>query len=91
MTMAFQVGQLVSSKLGRDKGKHYIVLAVLDERFVSVADGSSRPVDNPKKKNMSHLYYHAKVDQDLAQKLNLGVAISDIEIRERLKRLIDRV
>lgn len=91
MTMTFQVGQLVSSKQGRDKGKLYLLLSVSDARFVLVADGLTRTVAKPKMKNLSHLVYHAKVDRDLAEKLNRGVAVSDIEIRESLKRLIDRV
>ena len=91
MSMAFQVGQLVSSKQGRDIRKYYLILSFCDEKFVLVVDGLTRTVQRPKRKNISHLTYHAKVDQVLAEKLSLGVAVSDIEIRESLKRLTDMV
>ena len=48
--MNFCAGDIVISKAGRDKDKHFVVLSVIDEQFVSVADGSLRRVDNPKRK-----------------------------------------
>ena len=48
-------GQLVRSLAGRDKGKHYLVLEKLDNKYVLLVDGRSRLVDRPKKKNIAHL------------------------------------
>ncbi len=59
----FKPGQLVRSLAGRDKGKHYLVLRDLDQRYVLLVDGRVRSVDRPKKKNKAHLQrYERRAD-----------------------------
>ena len=48
-------GSVVIAKAGRDKGKAFAVLEVLDDRTVLIADGRSRPIERPKRKNVLHL------------------------------------
>ena len=43
-------GQLVRSRAGRDKGKHYLVIEVISPREVLLVNGRSRPLSRPKKK-----------------------------------------
>ncbi|MFE4714404.1 MULTISPECIES: KOW domain-containing RNA-binding protein [Bacillales] len=50
-----QVGQLVRILKGKDAGEAAIVIAVVDSRFVYIADGDKRKFDGPKKKNILHL------------------------------------
>ncbi len=52
----FQVGQLVRSKQGRDKGRLYVVVAK-DARFLYGADGEKWTAGCPKKKNPFHVQY----------------------------------
>ncbi|NLJ73446.1 MAG: RNA-binding protein [Firmicutes bacterium] len=55
------VGQLVTSKTGRDSGRMYVVIGFYDKSHVKVADGLGRTVSNPKKKNTKHLVAHQAV------------------------------
>ena len=48
-------GRVVFSTQGRDEGRYFVVLEVIDENFVLMADGLSRKVDHPKKKKVKHL------------------------------------
>ncbi len=48
-------GRVVYSTQGRDAGRYFIVLSVIDESFVLMADGLTRKVDHPKKKKVKHL------------------------------------
>ena len=48
-------GRVVLSTQGRDEGRYFVVLEVIDENFVLMADGLSRKVDHPKKKKVKHL------------------------------------
>ena len=48
-------GRVVLSTQGRDEGRYFIVLKVIDENFVLMADGLTRKVDHPKKKKVKHL------------------------------------
>ena len=50
-----EVGRVVFSKAGRDAGHYFVVVAVLDEDHVAIANGCQRKVDNPKKKKIKHL------------------------------------
>lgn len=53
-----EVGQLVTSKMGRDSGKKYVVIGFYDEGHVMVADGFIRKMSRPKRKNIKHLIAH---------------------------------
>ena len=48
-------GTVVIAKAGRDKGKAFAVIEVLDPRTVLIADGKRRPIERPKRKNVIHL------------------------------------
>ena len=48
-------GRVVLSTQGRDEGRYFIVLEVIDESFVLMADGLTRKLDHPKKKKIKHL------------------------------------
>ena len=43
------IGQIVHSRAGRDKDKFFIVVSLVDEEYVLVADGDLRKINNPKK------------------------------------------
>lgn len=48
-------GSVVIAKAGRDKGRAFAVVEVLDSRTVLIADGKTRPLERPKRKNIIHL------------------------------------
>ena len=49
-----EVGQVVFSKSGRDKGRSFIVVSV-EEEYAYLADGDLRKVENPKRKKNKHI------------------------------------
>ena len=49
------VGRMAWSKAGRDKGKPYVIVEALDDRYVLVCVGVLRTLDRPKKKKLMHL------------------------------------
>ena len=52
--MNIQKGSIVRAKSGRDKGKFFLVLSV-EGHFAFIADGKTRKLEKPKKKNLLHL------------------------------------
>ena len=48
-------GRVVLSTQGRDEGRYFIVLEVIDDNFVLMADGLTRKINHPKKKKVKHL------------------------------------
>lgn len=55
MKDVIKIGQLVCSTLGRDKGRVYLVIGILDSNRLLVADGKYRKIEKPKKKNIKHV------------------------------------
>lgn len=50
-----EIGQIVMVTKGRDHGQYGIIVDLIDERFVRIADGDKRKIDRAKKKNINHL------------------------------------
>jgi len=70
------VGQIVISKMGRDKGHAMIVMSV-ETDYVHVVDGKRRPIDKPKKKKTKHLQ-HTNSIVDLVPPCGRALQNSDI-------------
>lgn len=85
-----RLGQAVISRAGRDAGRCYVVLALREDSRVAVADGTRRRVRNPKYKNPKHLQSVADPDPQLARKLSNGERITDAEVREVLRVLVEK-
>ena len=82
------IGQLVTSRAGRDRGRPYLVLDVVDDRFVLVADGDLRPAERPKRKNVKHLIFHRAWAREIRQQLAAGRRPSNAELRRALAALV---
>ncbi|NLT95727.1 MAG: RNA-binding protein [Clostridia bacterium] len=83
-TRELKKGQLVKSRAGRDKDKYYLVLD-WDHEFVYVVDGNTRRLQNPKKKNVRHLWYTDKVAGVINSRLEEGLKITNADIRQALR------
>ncbi len=55
MKMPISKGNVVISKKGRDKGRYFVVLYMLDAVYACIADGDTRKLSHPKKKKVMHL------------------------------------
>ena len=53
--LSFEIGRVVESRQGRDAGRCFVILHVVDDQFVMMADGLTRKLDHPKKKKVKHL------------------------------------
>ncbi|NLC53291.1 MAG: RNA-binding protein [Firmicutes bacterium] len=82
-----RLGQKVVSTRGRDAGGTFLIVGLLDEDYVLVADGRKRSIERPKKKNRKHLSLTLQVDAAIAEKLSAGKPLSDGEIIDAIQRL----
>ncbi|MBQ8929938.1 MAG: KOW domain-containing RNA-binding protein [Oscillospiraceae bacterium] len=78
--MAFQVGNIVVSPNGRDKGKVFYIVSI-EEDYAFIADGRGRRLEKPKKKKLRHLQFRADGSDRVAEKLRNGEKLTNIEIR----------
>lgn len=79
------IGEVVYSKAGRDRGKPMIVMAILDESYVLVCNGSLRTVQKPKKKKIKHLVFAKTYAEDSRKALISGEAITNNSIKKFLQ------
>lgn len=85
MESLIQVGAVVLSKMGRDTGRYYVVVAKVGEEFVLVCDGDKRKLVKPKLKKLKHLKYKGDNLETVKEKIQNGIEVTDAEIRRALK------
>ncbi len=85
--MEIKVGQIVYSKAGRDEGKKFVIIEVIDSMFVSIADGNLRRIEKPKKKKLKHLELTSQVIENLNHKLSNDIKVTNADIRKTLEVL----
>ena len=78
-------GRLVFSKAGRDKDKFFIILSVLDDKYVYISDGLLRTVDKPKKKKVKHLAFTNVIAEEIRNLLMSSEKVSNAMIRKILQ------
>lgn len=83
-TEGIDIGQVVRSKAGRDKNKFFVVINVIDDRYVLLVDGDMRKLDRPKKKKIKHLVVYNYRIEELRQRLEKKIKINNAFIRKML-------
>jgi len=79
------LGRVVYSKAGRDKDKFFIILDVLNDKYVYISDGMLRNVEKPKKKKIRHLGVTDCTAEEIKNLLISGKKITNEAIRKILQ------
>ena len=77
-------GVVAVSKAGRDAGRSFVILPVVDDQYVLIADGELRKVQNPKRKKLRHLSIRPYVAQEIRQCLQQQKLLMDSDVRKAL-------
>ena len=62
-------GEIVRSRAGRDRGRAFVILKLLDEDYVLLVDGRLRTLERPKKKKRRHLLKASETRMELKDNL----------------------
>lgn len=79
------VGKIVISTAGRDIKKTFIVVGMLNENFVYIADGSLRKIEKPKKKKIKHLVFTEDICENIKRSIMSSEMVSNSKIENYLK------
>ncbi|MDP4088043.1 MAG: KOW domain-containing RNA-binding protein [Bacillota bacterium] len=79
------LGGVVLSKAGRDKDKPFIIVGIINEDYVLLADGKLRPEKKPKKKKLRHLRFTDIIAEDIKNDILSGRELKDSTIRSFLQ------
>ncbi len=86
MERSIEVGSIVYSRAGRDSGRYYVVMEVVDDDFVTIADGKKRKAETPKKKKIKHLKITMEIAEDIKNKLLSKEIVYDAHIKKALEK-----
>ncbi|MDD2201129.1 MAG: KOW domain-containing RNA-binding protein [Firmicutes bacterium] len=79
------LGQFVISKMGRDKGRLFVVVGLEENGYACIADGDTHKVSEPKRKNVKHLIVTRQVDEDIRTALEAGNSVTDEQLVTALR------
>ena len=80
-----EIGRVVISRSGRDQGRMFLIVGILEAPYVLLADGALRRLNKPKKKKLRHLALQPDVLEGIGEKLKQGSKVFDAELRSALK------
>lgn len=79
------LGQFVISKMGRDKGRLFVIVGLEENGYACIADGDTHKVSEPKRKNVKHLIVTRQVDEDIRTALEAGNSVTDEQLVTALR------
>jgi large subunit ribosomal protein L14e len=84
-----QLGQIVLIKSGSDAGQYAIIIRLLDERYVMLADGGRKIFDRPKKKNVQHLQLLNYISPEVQTSLQETGRVTNGKLRFALAKYVN--
>ncbi|MBP3966704.1 MULTISPECIES: KOW domain-containing RNA-binding protein [Paenibacillus] len=83
-----EIGRIVKVLKGKDGGSYAVIIQVLDERFVLVADGDKRRFDQSKKKNVLHLLMQPVVSHEVADSMRETGRVTNAKLRYAIQKAV---
>lgn len=83
------IGRIVKVLRGREQEKYAVIVRIIDERFVWIADGNKRKFDQPKKKNLLHLELLAQVSSEVADSIMETGRVTNGKLRYALNKFLE--
>jgi large subunit ribosomal protein L14e len=82
------IGQIVRINRGKDSGTLAVIINVVDQRYVQIADGKKRKFDEPKKKNLIHLDLLPVISHEVADSLVQTGHVTNGKLRFALNKYV---
>lgn len=82
-----QLGSIVISTMGRDKGMYFIVIDA-DDEYVTLVDGSVRKVERAKKKKIKHIEITEFYSESIAEKIKNRSKMTNQDVKKALKEIL---
>lgn len=83
-----QLGQIVKILRGRDSGDYAVIVGLVDQRSVLIADGRTRKFDHPKKKNLLHLELQNETSDIVVNSLMETGRVTNGKLRHALAKYL---
>lgn len=77
--------RVVRSKAGRDEGRLFVILDIINEEYVLISDGKLRTEEKPKKKKLKHLALTDTVAEEIKSLILSNEKVTNAMIRKFLQ------
>ncbi|KGX89336.1 KOW domain-containing RNA-binding protein [Pontibacillus marinus] len=84
-----RIGQVVRVLQGREVEQYMIIIGIVDDRFVLLADGEKRKYDRPKKKNVHHIEFSDFVSPEVQNSLLETGRVTNGKLRFALSKFVN--
>jgi large subunit ribosomal protein L14e len=81
------IGKVALSKSGRDSGKLFIIVGIMDDNYVYISDGDLRSIEKPKKKKIKHLTITDTVAEHIKDLLQAADKVNNSAIKKYLQSM----
>jgi large subunit ribosomal protein L14e len=81
-----QLGQLAMIIRGKEAGNYAVIVGIVDQKTVLLADGAKRKSDAPKSKNIAHIRLLPHTDEAVAMELKQKGQVQNALLRCCLNR-----
>lgn len=88
-TSNLSIGQIVLSKSGRDSGRPFVIVDIVDSLYVNIADGNLRKIENPKKKKVKHLQPTKLISEIISDMITSNLKVSNALIKKEIQAKIN--
>ncbi|EXX88978.1 KOW domain-containing protein [Paenibacillus darwinianus] len=83
-------GRLVKVLRGKDQGGCAVIIGIVDDRFVLIADGNKHRFDGPKKKSLLHLELLPVVSSEVADSMRETGRVTNAKLRFAIQKYNER-
>ncbi|GFN33441.1 ribosomal protein L14E (/ type) [Paenibacillus curdlanolyticus] len=83
-----QIGQIVFVLRGKDEGGYAVIIGIVDDRFVLIADGDKKRFDRPKKKNIAHLELQPVVSNEVVNSMRETGRVTNAKLRYAIEKFV---
>ena len=84
-----RIGQLVRILRGRDTNQYGVIVGILDERFVLIADGDKRKFDRAKRKNLNHLELTEQISSEVKRSIEETGRVTNGKLRYAVSKFLN--
>jgi ribosomal protein L14E/L6E/L27E len=82
-----RIGQVVRNSSGRDTGRLFFVVKIVDDEYVFISDGKKRKLEKPKLKKVKHLQKYDIINYNVKNIIESKGSVTDAFLRAELGKL----
>lgn len=84
------LGQIVKILRGKEANHYSVVVGVIDDKFVNIADGKRHKFHEPKKKNMIHLKFENFISQEVSEGITTKGSVPSRKLRIAIEKFLEQ-